>query len=428
MRIHQIICHLVLLISLLLSGCATTGPQGTAIWLTGKPQTVVTGIEVLRQQEFAPLTGLRVGLVTNATGVDRYLRSTVDILNEASNVNLVALYGPEHGVRGAHTAGEYVDFYIDEHTGLPVYSLYGKTRKPTPEMLEEVDILVFDIQEIGCRSYTYISTLGLCMEACAENDVRLLVLDRPNPLGGNRVEGNLVEEGYFSFVSQFPVPYVHGLTIGEFARMLNGEKLLENGAQCELMVIPMKNWKRSMTFEDTGLQWVPTSPHVPHQYSPLYYVSSGVMGELGVISEGVGYTAPFQLIGAEWVDADKLAAELNSQNAPGVIFRPVIFKPYYGRDQGKFIGGVQVHITDPSRVNLLGLQFRYLEALIKMYPDKNPFELAKDNRLRMFDKVNGSDKVRELFTENYRYADVQDFLNKDAAEFKLRSARYYLYK
>ncbi|MFH1850716.1 MAG: DUF1343 domain-containing protein [Candidatus Neomarinimicrobiota bacterium] len=412
---------------LYLTGCATTGPTGTAVWVTGKPKKVVTGIELLKQQNFAVLEGKRVGLVTNATGVDWQLRSTVDLLFEAPNVNLVALYGPEHGVRGAQTAGEYVDFYIDERTKLPVYSLYGKTRKPTPAMLADIDVLVYDIQGIGCRSYTFISTLGVCMEACAENQRELVILDRPNPLGGNRIEGNLAEDGFFSFVSQYPVPYVYGLTVGEFARMLNGEMMLQNGVQCDLTVVPMQHWKRSMTYEDTGLEWVPTSPHVPHKYSPLYYVSSGVLGELGVISEGVGYTAPFQLIGAEWVDGDRLAVELNALNLPGVIFRPVIFKPYYGRDQGNYLGGVQVHIIDPARVNLLALQFHYLEALIKLYPDHNPFKLAQEGRLRMFDKVTGSDKVRELFSKNFRFSDVEDYLNKDVKTFTGRAKKYYLY-
>ncbi len=418
---------LSLILAIILTGCATTVPVETREVISEKPARVVTGVELLKQRDFFVLQGKRVGLVTNATGVDWNLHSTVDLLFEADNVNLVALYGPEHGVRGAQTAGEHVDFYTDEHTGLPVYSLYGKTRKPTPEMLADVDVLVYDIQGIGCRSYTFISTLGVCMEACAENGVEFVVLDRPNPLGGNRVEGNLVEDGYYSFVSQFPVPYVFGLTVGEFARMLNGEKMLQNGIQCDLTVIPMENWRRGMTYEDTGLEWVPTSPHIPHKYSPLYYVSTGVMGELGVISEGVGYTAPFQLIGAEWVDADVVAAELNALALPGIIFRPVVYKPYYGRDTGTYLGGVQIHIIDPSEVNLLSLQYRYLEALIKLYPDKNPFMLAKDNRLRMFDKVAGTNKIRELFNQNYRYSDIEDFLNKDVDSFRKMTKKYYLY-
>jgi len=425
-RLIMKISSLTLLI--IITGCATTVPITTGVMISEEPARVVTGIELLKQQDFGLLEGKRVGLVTNATGVDWNLKSTVDLLYEAPNVNLVALYGPEHGVRGAQTAGEHVGFYTDERTGLPVFSLYGNTRKPTPEMLKGIDVLVYDIQGIGCRSYTFISTLGVCMEACAENDVEVMVLDRPNPLNGNRVEGNLVEEGYFSFVSQFPEPYVYGLTVAEFARMLNGEKMLKDGIQCDLAVVPMKNWRRTMTYEDTGLEWVPTSPHIPHKYSPLYYVSTGVMGELGVVSEGVGYTAPFQLIGAEWVDADAIAAELNALLLPGIIFRPVVYKPYYGRDMGTYLGGVQIHIIDPAEVNLLSLQFRYLEALIKLYPEQNPFNLAKDNRLRMFDKVTGSKKVRELFTENYRYADVEDYLNKDVTSFRERTKKYYLYK
>ena len=182
---------------------------------------VKLGIEVLRDNNFDILKGKRVGLVTNATGVDGDLKSTVDILAEADEVNLVALFGPEHGVRGDFPAGEYVDFYIDEFTKLPVYSLYGKTRKPNTEMLEGLDVLVYDIQDNGARSYTYISTMGLVMEAAAENNIEVVVLDRPNPLGGNRVEGNLVEDEYISFVSQFKIPYVYGLTAGELARMLN---------------------------------------------------------------------------------------------------------------------------------------------------------------------------------------------------------------
>ncbi|MFN3695729.1 MAG: exo-beta-N-acetylmuramidase NamZ domain-containing protein, partial [Ignavibacterium sp.] len=184
---------------------------------------VKTGIEVLRENNFDILKGKKVGLVTNPTGVDSKLKSTIDILFESPDVNLVALYGPEHGVRGNYSAGEYVDFYIDETTKLPVYSLYGKTRKPTADMLKDVDVIVFDIQDIGSRSYTYISTMGLVMEAAAENDKEVVILDRPNPLGGNRVEGNLVEDGYYSFVSQFSIPYIHGLTVGELATLLNEE-------------------------------------------------------------------------------------------------------------------------------------------------------------------------------------------------------------
>ena len=200
--------------------------------------TIKTGLEVLKEQRFQCLKGKRVGLITNPTGVDNHLRSTIDILHEAPEVNLTALYGPEHGVRGDVHAGDKIDSGTDPATGLPVYSLYGATRKPTPEMLKDIDVLVYDIQDIGCRSFTYISTMGLAMEAAAENNIEFVVLDRPNPLGGLKIEGCIVEDGFFSFVSQYKIPYVYGLTCGELALMLNADK--QPGKACKLHVVKMK--------------------------------------------------------------------------------------------------------------------------------------------------------------------------------------------
>ncbi len=388
---------------------------------------VKLGIEVLRDNNFDILKGKRVGLVTNATGVDGDLKSTVDILAEADEVNLVALFGPEHGVRGDFPAGEYVDFYIDEFTKLPVYSLYGKTRKPNTEMLEGLDVLVYDIQDNGARSYTYISTMGLVMEAAAENNIEVVVLDRPNPLGGNRVEGNLVEDEYISFVSQFKIPYVYGLTAGELARMLKGESMLSGGLDVNLQVVPMKGWSRDMVFEDTGLEWVPTSPHIPHKNSPYYYVVSGIIGELGVMSIGVGYTIPFETFAADWIDPNLLAKEMNNLGLEGVIFRPITYKPFYAFGKGEEMSGVQIHLTNPSKVNLMSLQFYFMQVNHKLYPDKDLFELAKSNRIRMFDKVAGSDEVRKRFTKNFKYEDIEEMLNRDAERFKNFSKRYYLY-
>ncbi len=388
---------------------------------------VKTGIEVLEENNFNILQGKRVGLITNPTGVDSKLKSTIDILYEAKNVNLVALYGPEHGVRGDYAAGDYVGNYTDAQTKLPVFSLYGKTRKPTPEMLKGIDVLVYDIQDIGCRSYTYISTMGLAIQAAAENDIEFVVLDRPNPLGGLKIEGNLVEENYHSFVSQFSIPYVYGLTCGELAKMLNSEGMLGDSVKCELTVVQMENWKREMTFEDTKLQWVPTSPHIPHNYSPEFYVATGILGELGVISEGVGYTLPFQVLAADWINPELLANKMNELNLPGVIFRPITFKPFYGHDNGKELHGVQIHITDYSKINLMSIQFLFLQVNNELYPDKNPFKLCDESRLKMFDKVCGSDKVRELFTEKMNYDSIKDFLNKDVDSFKILSEKYYLY-
>lgn len=389
---------------------------------------VLTGVEVLRKNNFDILKGKRVGLITNPTGVDRNLVSTIDILSNAEGVKLTALYGPEHGVRGDFSAGDKVDTYTDPVTKIPVYSLYGKTRKPTKEMMKDIDILVFDIQDIGSRSYTYISTMGLAMEAAAEFKKKFVVLDRPNPLGGLKIEGNLAEDGYISFVSQFKVPYAHALTVGELAKFLNGEGQLKGGVKCDLEVVPMEGWKRDMTFDQTGLPWVLTSPHIPYKESAIFYTTSGIMGELGVISEGVGYTLPFQMFGAEWIDGLKFADELNKMDIPGVIFRPLTFKPYYGAHKGKSLGGVQIFITDYKKVNLMSIQFLVMEVNNKFYPDKNPFKLCTPDRLNMFDKVCGSGKIRELFTKRMKYSDIEEYLNKDVESFRKVSSKYYLYK
>lgn len=386
---------------------------------------VKTGIEVLRERNFDILKGKRVGLVTNPTGVDSKLKSTIDILFESPDVNLVALYGPEHGVRGNYSAGEYVDFYIDETTKLPVYSLYGKTRKPTAEMLKDVDVLVFDIQDIGSRSYTYISTMGLVMEAAAENDKEVVILDRPNPLGGNRVEGNLVEEGYYSFVSQFSVPYIHGLTVGELATLLNEEGLLNNKAKCKLSVVKMDGWNRSMYFEETGLPWVLTSPHIPHPYSAFYYAASGIVGELrGVVSIGIGYTLPFQTFAAEWINSVELANKMNSYQLPGVVFRPITYKPYYAFGKDKMLNGVQIHILDYDVVELIPIQFYFLQAVYELYGKSLITESSNND---MFDKVLGTNKIRELFIKNHKAEDIFSYLKKDTDNFRTISKKYYLY-
>jgi len=388
---------------------------------------VKTGIEVLAENNFDILKDKKVGLITNATGIDRHFTSTIDILNDALEVDLVALYGPEHGVRGDRTAGEKLAFYMDKKTKLPVFSLYGKTRKPTSEMLKDIDVLLFDIQDIGCRSYTYISTMGLAMEAAAENEIEMVVLDRPNPLGGNHIEGNIIEGQYRSFVSQFEIPYVHGLTVGELAPMLNSEGMLAGGVSCRLTVIPMEGWNRSMTFEETELPWVPTSPHIPHEDTPLYYVSTGILGELGVFSIGVGYTLPFRMIGAPWIDGTIIADELNSLGLQGVTFRPISYKPYYALGKNEYLGGVQIHLDDPSDIDLMSIQFLFMETHDKHYPEHKPFELADESRLVMFDKVMGTAKIRELFSKNYRYDDIKNYFQKDVKAFRKLSGKYYLY-
>jgi len=387
---------------------------------------IKTGIEELKDERFRRLEGKRVGLITNPTGVDNHLKSTIDILHEAPNVRLVALYGPEHGVRGNAHAGDTIGGSIDPATGLPVYSLYGKTHKPTRDMLRDVDVLVYDIQDIGCRSFTYISTMGLAMQAAAEAGIDFIVLDRPNPLGGERVEGCVVEDGYTSFVSQYPIPYVYGLTCGELARLLNEEGMI--GARCRLHVVKMRGWRRRMDYAATGLPWVLPSPHIPHAETALFYPATGILGELGTLSIGVGYTLPFQLFAAPWIDAAQLARRMNALRVPGVTFRPIYLKPFYATFKGEFIQGVQVHLTDARRAALSELQFLAMQELATLYPSHNPLQEADSVRLRMFDKVCGSPEIRRRFSRRFRWDDVRDYWMKDADAFRRLSRKYYLYK
>jgi uncharacterized protein YbbC (DUF1343 family) len=281
--------------------------------------------------------------------------------------------GPEHGMRGAAYAGEKVTDQRDPNTQLPVYSLYGATSKPTPEMLKGVDILVYDIQDIGVRSYTYVSTLALVMEAAAEMGIPLVVLDRPDPLGGVRVEGNVPPPDWpRAFICWLRVPYVYGMTSGEMARMINGEGWLRGGKRCKLTVVPMKGWKRKMLFAETGLSWVPTSPHIPHAETSFFYPATGLLSY--ALNNGVGYTLPFELIGAPWIDGERLAKKLNDLALPGLRFRPTAYKPFYGTLKETSCQGVQVHILDPHRAPLVSISFYALEALNQLYPERRIFE------------------------------------------------------
>jgi uncharacterized protein YbbC (DUF1343 family) len=393
---------------------------------------VKTGIEVLRDREFEGLKGKRVGLVTNPSGVDRYLNSTVDILYNAPGVELVALYGPEHGVRGDVYAGGHVTDTRDEATGLPVYSIYGSTRKPTPEMLEGIDVMVYDIQDVGVRSYTFISTLGLVMEACAEKDIEVMVLDRPNPLGGNKIEGCYVESGFFSFVSQYEIPYVYGLTVGELAVMINeegmnrGQKGNQAPAHCKLTVIPMEGWTRDMLYEDTALPWVLPSPNIPFKETPMYYAAAGVCGELyGFMNIGIGYTLPFQVFGATWLDPEKLKSRLESYSLPGVSFRTIYFKPFSGSQKGQLVKGLQYFFTDYESARITETQFYVMQAVAELYPDKKAFEIISGYGL--FDKVCGTDYVRTEFQKRYDFTDIKDYWRKDEEAFRELSQRYYIY-
>lgn len=400
----------------------------SAIFALSVSAQVKPGIEVLRDNGFKQLQGKRVGLITNPSGVDNNLKSTIDILHEAPGVKLNALYSPEHGVRGDVHAGDKVDTYVDPATGVTVYSIYGKSQKPSPEMLKDIDVLVYDIQDNGCRSFTFISTMGLAMDACAENGKEFMVLDRPNPIGGNKVEGNLVEDSCYSFVSQFPIPYVYGLTPGELALYLNGENLLRGGKKVNLTVVPMEGWTRDMDFRETGMPWVLPSPHIPNPEASLYYPMTGILGELYCMSIGVGYTLPFKLVAAQWIDANEFCKAMTDLNLPGVKFRPIHIKPFYSTGKGENLQGIEIYVTDKATAPLSLTNFYLIQELARLYPDKKAFEIGDKSRYSMFDKVVGSKNIRSRFCKNYRVDDIKDYWNKDVESFKAAKKPYELYR
>ncbi len=388
---------------------------------------VMLGNEVLAAEGFKVLAGKRVGLITNPSGVNRNLETTRDVLRAAPGVKLVALFGPEHGIYGDVPAGDKIASRTDERTGLPVHSLYGATRKPTAEMLKGLDVVVYDLQDTGCRSYTFVSTMGLAMEACGEAGVEFVVLDRPNPLGGVRIEGTLVEqEKLRSFVSQWSVPYAYGMTCGELARMINDRGWIKKA--CKLKVVPMRGWQRTMVWADTGLPWVPASPHVPRGDSPLFQVATGMIGEIGNVNIGVGYTLPFECIGMPKVDPHALAAKLNGYGLAGVKFRPLTYKPYYSAYKDEIIGGVQVYFTDPANAPLTAINYYALEAL-KQVAGRDVFaEAVKANKkFDMFDKVNGTDATRLALQAGKSAAEIVAGWKVGEDAFRADRKSYLLY-
>jgi uncharacterized protein YbbC (DUF1343 family) len=371
------------------------------------------GVDVLEKDDYAALKGKRIGLITNQTGVDsRGVRTRVLL---KKNTNLIPLYTPEHGLDGTEKAGRYVSTRRDKVTGLVAYSLYGPTRKPTAAMLNGIDVLVFDIQDISCRSYTYISTMGKCMEAAAENSIAFLVLDRPNPLGGLRVEGPLVEPRWVSFVGQFPVPYVHGMTCGELARMINAKGWV-NG-RCELHVIPMRGWSRRMTWNETGLQWVATSPNIPHWNSPLYCVATGLIGELHGPETGVGGARPFELLSARGLSTSAFTSYMNSRDLGGVSFTE-----YSGGDRG----GSYLHIEADAPGNLTAIN---VYALAEMNRELHANLIARSStgKREMFFKCYGSMSIASEFARGAGPAAIVKNWTGDVARFKTERGQYLLY-
>ena len=384
------------------------------------PSSVKPGIDVLIEKQRNLIDGKRLGLITNPTGITSQFKSTIDALNEVPGAKLIALFGPEHGVRGDIPGGERIATYKDKKTGITVYSLYGETYKPTPEMMKDLDVLLYDIQDIGSRAYTYIYTMAYGMEAAREANIPFIVLDRPNPLGGNRVEGNVLDPKFKSFIGMYPIPYIYGMTVGELAQLFNKEFDIN----CDLTVVPLEGWQRDMTYEDTGLMWVPTSPHVPHAVISYFVAAIGCIGELGTVSEGVGTPSPFELIGAPWIDGDKLAEELNSIDLPGVYFRPTYFRPFYLRFIKEQCGGIQIHILDKISFEPAAAQVHILTAIKKLFPDKNIFDTP---RISSFDKAFGTDEVRKAVLRGDSAEMIIASWQEQLEKFKKVREKYLMY-
>ncbi len=388
------------------------------------------GIDTLQQQRFQPIRNKRVGLLTNPAGVNRHGRSTIDVLRQAPEVNLVALFGPEHGIYGNEKANVPVLDRIDEHTGLPVFSLYGKYRKPTPEMLKNLDALVIDLQCVGSRSYTYISAMRLAMEACFEQNVEVVVLDRPNPMGGLKVDGPILEERWLSYVGAYPIPYVYGLTIGELARMAYASpgwlKIPDSvRTKGRLIVIPMTGWKRSMTWPDTGLRWVPTSPAIPSVSSVLGYSMVGLGSQIGPFSHGYGSPTPFRLLNYRGKSPREIREALEARNIPGVQFREVGPTP----QNPKQPTGVFVYMSDWNLLSPTELSWHLMQLTLE-WEKENPYLKATNNNRDLFNKHTGSTELYEALTKHGKHFPLQSLQQKwqrEAHEFQQQSRRFWLY-
>jgi uncharacterized protein YbbC (DUF1343 family) len=397
---------------------------------SGPSQPVTTGAEALVASQFAAVAGKRVGLVTNQTGRVR-ANHLADLLSKAPNVKLAAIFAPEHGFRGTAEAGASVRSDVDARTGAPIHSLYGGTRKPTADMLRNVDVLVFDIQDVGARFYTYISTMGLAMQAAATARIPFIVLDRPNPLGGEYVSGFVLEPGLRSFVGQYPIPMVHGMTVGELARMIKGEKWLDGLDALDLSVVAMQGWQRSMRWPQTQQAWVATSPNIPTFEAALTYPGIGIVGETAV-NEGRGTPTPFSLFGAPWLDGTRMAARLNAVGLPGVKFQRVTYTPHSipsvasrPRFEGVSISGVRVVATDGARIEPLEIGIHVLALLVAEARSKNITPLF--GNLKMFHAIAGTKRLHQMLTAGSDGAAIISAWQAEVAQFKTLRGKYLLY-
>lgn len=396
--------------------------------VSSAPAAVQCGIDALEADKFSLLRGKRVGLISNPTGVNRRGEPTWSVLRRAPGVKLVALFGAEHGFDGSSRAGKEVPDATHAATGLPVYSLYGPgpVRRPTARMLAGLDVLLYDIQDTGARSYTFISTLGLAMDACGQAGKSFAVLDRPNPLGGVRVEGPGLDPKFRSFVGQWPIPYVYGLTPGELARMILSEGWISN--RCALTVVKLRGWNRAMTWKDTGLRWIPSSPNVPLGDSPLYLVATGLLGEIGGLNLGTGTPDSFRWIGAPWLDSDRFCQELNWRRLPGVVFEPLKVDFNRRASDGAELRGARVRFVEPATAPLVAINFHALEA-VRRTAGRDLFQqaLSRGKGWAMFDKVCGSDRLRQALQNGQTARQIVAAWRDGEEAFRRQRARHLLY-
>jgi uncharacterized protein YbbC (DUF1343 family) len=385
--------------------------------------SILFGIDVLLSQRLDLIAGRRVGLISNASGVTRDLASNVDALRSATGARLVALFGPEHGFSAIAADGAPVSTAVDARTGLPVYSLYGEVRQPTAEMMAEIDVLVFDIQAVGVRFYTYITTLLNSMQAAAERGLSFVVCDRPNPIGGEILEGPLLEQGFESFVGPGPLPIRHGLTIGELARLYNDAW----GAGCDLTVIPCTGWRRDMWYGDTGLPWVPPSPGMPWPETAVVYPGTCLV-EGSNLSEGRGTTLPFHLVGAPWIDGHRMAEAMNELSLPGVIFRPVLFKPAADKWSGQRCSGVQLHVTDRASFRPVTAGLHLLAIAQSLYRENLVYRTSgRHSEHPHIDLLAGTARVRAALKDGENIHDLVASWADELDDFARMAREIHLY-
>jgi uncharacterized protein YbbC (DUF1343 family) len=411
-------CLLALLTSCTLASCAVPGSDA-AEGETPPFERVRPGIEVLLSDSLHLIRGLRAGLITNHTGRDGEGRSDIDLLAEHAEVELAALYSPEHGIRGIEEGGAHVQSGTDSRTGLPLHSLYGETLKPTPEMLEGIEVLLFDMQDIGARFYTYVSTMALAMEAAGEAGIPFLVLDRPNPVRGDVVQGTVLDPAFATFVGKYPVPMRHGMTVGELARMYVGEF----GVDADLHVVPVEGWSRSMTYHETGLPWIPPSPNIPSLESALAYPGTCLF-EGTPLSVGRGTDRAFQWVGAPWLDGSMLASALNAYGIDDMRFEAVSFVP---RDPGD----AKYPDTEVYGVQLIPSSSTYDAPRVAVAMLVETYRMSGGNwswRASHFDRLAGTDELRLGIEDGRGLDDLTTGWDDATAAFRARRAPYLIYR